>query len=291
MKNKIVYQSNCRIVSKDDQKYLRKIRKSNKEELFEYLKNKGFQNFLPYIEQKKDYELYRYIEDIKIPKEDKAIELMYVLSLLHTTTTTYQDIDIDKMKELFETTKEKITFLRNYYLDLQDYIETKEFMSPAEQLLMRNISNFYKALNYSEYKLNSWYKVKEKTSKERIVQLHNNLSLEHFLKEDVAYLVNWDKAKKDYVIYDFINFYKHEYLNLEMTSLFELYQSKYQYTEEEQLLFESLISLPPQIIFNKTNYINTINTKNIVTYVIKTSEFLSKQNEENQESNHTEFEQ
>lgn len=285
MKNKVEYISNSRIITLNETKYVQKIKKSNKEDLFDYLNNKGFKSFLPYEMEQNNYELYRYIEEKIIPKEDKAIELMNVLSSLHNATTTYQKVNINDVKELFETTQEKITYLRNYYLDLQDYIETKEFFSPAEQVLMNNISNVYKSLNYSEYKLTKWYELKEKQTMERIVQLHNNLSLEHFLKEDNSYLINWDKSKKDYVIYDFINFYKNEFQNLEMYSLFSLYQKNYQYTEDERLLFESLLSIPDKITFTKTNYINTINTRKIINYIEMTNIFLSEDNKKDQESN------
>lgn len=285
MKNKVEYISNSRIITLNETRYMQKIKKSNKEDLFDYLNTKGFKNFLPYEMEKDNYELYRYIEEKIIPKEDKAIELMNILSSLHNATTTYQKVNINDVKELFETTKEKITYLRNYYLDLQDYIETKEFFSPAEQVLMNNISNVYKALNYSEYKLTKWYELKEKQTMERIVQLHNNLSLEHFLKEENSYLINWDKSKKDYVIYDFINFYKNEFQNLEMYSLFSLYQKNYQYTEDERLLFESLLSLPDKITFTKTNYINTIDARRIINYIEMTNIFLSEDNKKDQESN------
>jgi fructose-1-phosphate kinase PfkB-like protein len=76
-----------------------------------------------------------------------------------------------------------------------------------------------------------------------------------------------------------------------MTSLFDIYQSQYQYTNDEFTLFESLISIPPKITFSKNNYTNTIIANNIVLYVSKTNEFLSKYNKENQESNKQELEE
>lgn len=281
MKNKISYKANSQIVIRDNKKYLKKIKKSNKEELFNYLQNKGFTNFLPYVEETNNYELYPYIDELKYPKEDKAVELIQTIALLHTLTTTYQDIDLNEIKELYEQTSNYLEELRYYYLDLQDYIETKEFFSPAEQLLMNNISNIYKAINYSNYKLNEWYKLIEKKTTIRQVQLHNNLSLEHILKDKIPYLINWDKSKKGLVIYDFINFYKNDFQNIEMSSLFKIYQSKYQYTEEEQLLFESLLTIPPKTLLNKTNYINTLEVRKMINYIEKTNTFLLKDNEEN----------
>ena len=162
-------------------------------------------------------------------------------------------------------------------------------MSPAEQLLMINISKFYKALNYAEHKIDLWYTKKENQKQERTVQLHNNLSLNHILKEEIPYIINWDKSKRGIPIFDFLIFYKKEYMDLEMNSLFNLYQNKYSFYPEEKLLFESLISIPEKIILNKTNYINTVNTKKIITYIDKTSQFLSEYNEKNENTNQEEF--
>lgn len=290
MKNKISYKNKTKIIKKDDQKYIYKIKKRDKSELYSYLKSKDFINYLPYVEMTNEHEVYRYVDEQLTSKEDKAIELIYTLSMLHIKTTTYQEIDIDKTKEIYEETKSKITYLRTYYLDLQDYIETKIYMSPAELLLMKNISKFYKALNYAEQKIDAWYQEKTKLKNERVVQLHNNLTLEHFLKEEIPYFINWDKSKKDLVIFDFLNFYKNEYHSLEMTSLFDIYQSKYKFSIDELLLFQSLISIPDKLTFSKTNYINTLEVKNVIVYIDKTRDFLSKYNEKNQKTDNEEFE-
>lgn len=285
MKKKIMYKSKSQIIISDTNKYVKKIKQSNKKELFNYLNNKGFKNYLPIIEETNEYEIYRYILEEDFPKEDKAIEIVKTLSMLHTLTTTYQEINQNKIKELYEQTLNNLSELKTYYLELQDHIETKEFFSPAEHLLMNNISNIYKAINYSNYKLEEWYQLIKTKKFQRYVQLHNNISLEHALKEEMLYFINWDTSKKDLVIYDFINFYKNEFQNLEMNALFKIYQSKFMYTDDEQLLFESLISMPPKMLFSKNNYINTLKARQLVDYVEKTNMFLLEDNKENQEDN------
>lgn len=285
MNNKITYKLKNKVKIENDVKYLYKPKKKNKGELYKYLEEKNFVNYLPYTKISNDYEIYNYIEDTNLPKEDKALELMNILSMLHTKTTTYQEVNIHKIKELYETIKKEIDYLKNYYLDIQDYIETKEFMSPAEYLLMRNISNIHKALNYSSFKLDSWYKQKETQKIERIALIHNNLKINHFLKDNKEYIISWDKSKKDYIIYDFLTFYKNEYSELEPISLFNLYQSKYKYTKDETLLFQSLIAIPPKVELKKTNYINVIEVKKIIIYVEKTNKFLSEYYKEEQKTN------
>lgn len=287
--NKISYKNNVKLVEESNNKYIYKIKKSEKKELYQYLTNKNFVYFLPFEESTNQYEKYRYINEKYINKEDKAIELINVLITLHVKTTTYQEMDLNTTKEFYEKTKEYINYLRSYYLDLQDYIETKIYMSPAEQLLMNNISKFYKALNYAEQKIDAWYFEKEKQKQERVVQLHNNLALSHFLIEENRYLINWDKSTKGIPIFDFLTFYKKEYQTLEMNSLFELYQSKYRFYNDELLLFQSLISIPEKITFEKTNYINTLNTKKVIIYIDKTNDFLSKYNKKDESTNYKEF--
>ncbi len=289
MKNSISYRGKTKIVAQDNKRYICKVKRQDKTPIFNYLKSKDFANYLPYTEVTNEYEIYRYLEDNLPEKEDKAIELIYTLSLLHAKTTTYQEIDLDYTKKIYEDTKSQLAYLRNYYLDLQDFLETKIYPSPAEYLVLNNISKFYKAINYSEQKIESWYQEKIKLKKERLVLLHNNLTLDHFIKDDIAYLISWDKAKKGLVIFDFLNFYKNEYLNVEMTSLFDIYQSKYHYSKDELLLFQALISIPEKITFKKTNYINTVEAKNKIIYIDKTNDFLSKYYEKNQKSNNQEL--
>ena len=128
--------------------------------------------------------------------------------------------------------------------------------------------------------------MKKETKKiERIALIHNNLRINHFLKDTKEYIISWDKSKKDYIIYDFLNFYKNEYNEIEVISLFNLYQSKYKYTEDETLLFQALIAIPPKVELKKTNYINTIEVKKIITYVEKTNKFLSEYYKEDQKAN------
>ena len=289
MKTKIRYKNKVKLIEKDDNKYIYKIKKSDKKDLYQYLLNIKFINFLPLKETNNQYEIYNYIEDEYITNDEKAIDIINVLISLHVKTTTYQEISIEEIKTLYENTKKNIKYLRNYYLDLQDYIETKVYMSPAEQLLMNNISKFYKALNYAEEKIEQWYIEKEQQKQERTVQLHNNLSLDHIIKKDIPYIISWDKSKRGNPIYDFLYFYKKEYNNLEMNYWFSLYQDKYSFYPEEKMLFESLISIPEKISFQKTNYINTINAKSIIDYVDKTNEFLLKYNKKNEHTNHEEF--
>ena len=73
-----------------------------------------------------------------------------------------------------------------------------------------------------------------------------------------------------------------------MNSLFDIYQSKYQYSEEEKLLFFSLLSLPEKIELKNNHYLNTQIVSKLVKYIIKTRAFILKENEKYQKVDESE---
>lgn len=269
------------IINKNNNKYNKILKTRNKKDLFNYLKNREFNNYLEPYEETESYELYRHIED-NIPIEDKAKDLIYIIALLHNKTTTYEKYGIDDVKELYELQKTKIYKLKEYYYSLHDKIENQIYYYPEEYLLLKNISLIYKLLSKSEELLEEWYKSQIKETKVRKCTLHRNLTLKKIKEEDnKIYLIDWDNYSKDLVIYDFIIFYKNEYKILEMTSLYDLYLSKYPLTKTEQLLLYSNLSLPKQVLLNKSHYENTINIKYLITYATNTLNFISKYDEKN----------
>ncbi len=280
----ISYKRNTKIINDGNEKYVIKVKKSNIEKTYDYLSGRKFNNFLASIDSNRSYEVYPYIVEKEITKEDKAVDLVYTLSLLHAKTTTYQNIDLDKVKEIYEESQSKLNYLNSYYHDLQDYIESRQYMAPGEYLLIRNISRIYMLLTFSKHMLEKWYNEKQKLKKERNVFLHNNITLDHFLENENAYFINWSKSHRGIVVYDFLNFYQNEYKSLEMSSLFEIYQSKYKYTQDEYYLFLSLLSIPPKVEFTNSNYINTLNVSNLINYVEGVEKFTSKENEKYQKT-------
>ena len=50
---------------------------------------------------------------------------MSIIALLHNKTTTYEDLNINKIKEIYEKYKQEIFKIKDYYYSLQDYFEEK----------------------------------------------------------------------------------------------------------------------------------------------------------------------
>ena len=275
------------LIKTNDGEYLIKEKIGNKEELYNYLRNRNFTNFLD-LEENDIYEIYPYKKD-DVSKSDKAIDLVYIMSMLHTKTTTYQELNLDRVKEVYEEFNDELSYLNTYYHNMQDYIETKIYMSPAEYLLIRNISSIYKMLELSKKNIDEWYTIKTKQYKERIVLIHNNISINNFIDLDNKELKNWDSSSKDWVVYDFYKFYKNDYKYLEFISLFEIYQTKYKYTKEEMLLFKALILKVWKLELNSSNYDNCVKTNDLIIYINKTKKLLSKENQEEQKTNNEKF--
>lgn len=285
---KIGYKNGNRLVTTDDGDYV--IKENKESNIYDYLDSRGFDNYSSLIEKNNKYRIFKYEKD-NVHSSDKAIDMIYLLSMLHIKTTTYREVDLDKVKEFYESSIDEIEYLNTYYHKLQDYAENKIYMSPCEYLFIRNASSIYQMLNFSRNYLEKWYNIKISDKKERVVLINNNLKLTNFVEYDKDKFLNWDHSRKDWVSYDFYNFYMNNYLELEMSSLFEIYQSKYKYTKDEELLLYTLLCKLWKVDFMGSNYENTIKVSNLVTYVQKTLSFISKQNKENKETYEKKFTQ
>ena len=135
-----------KIIKNKDSIYQKNIKKRQKQELYNYLSNRNFTNYLEPLEETTKTETFRYIEN-NLSKEDLSLDLIYIMTNLHTKTTTYENINLDEIKTIYEETKDQIIRLKDYYLSLQDKLEMNIYLSPSEYLLIRNISNIHKFLS------------------------------------------------------------------------------------------------------------------------------------------------
>ena len=114
--------NNARIIDTKNGKYVIKKKKiDNKQEIYNYLYNRNFNYYLPIEKNDSEYEIYRFIEEKNISKADKAIDLIYALSMLHIKTTTYREVLLDDVKKIYEEIISKLKYLNEYYHNIQDY--------------------------------------------------------------------------------------------------------------------------------------------------------------------------
>ncbi|MBQ3468801.1 MAG: hypothetical protein IJH18_01915 [Bacilli bacterium] len=258
-------------------------KKRRNKEIYNYLEAKDFRYYLEPIRTKKGIDEFAFLKETKIDNNDKALDLMYILAYLQNKTTSYEDINLDKVKEKFESINERIISLRNYYYQLQDKIERKVYFNPSEYLLMINISLIYEALNQAKTTIDKYYELVTKKAKIRKVFIHGKLELNHFFDNEDKKLISFNNLEKDLPIYDFIYFYKTHYRDADMIDLFNAYQNKFLYSEEELMLLFSEILVTNKVEIRDNSYLVYEKVQNLIEYVQITKNFVLKQNEKYKE--------
>lgn len=275
--NSLESKDKIKIITTSDNKYILKEKKKDKSNLFSYLYSRNF-NYFPKLynnDQSDQYEIFDYITDISMPNQEKGQDIILLIALLHNKTSFYKKVDIDDFKIVYESIKAKINDTRMHYERLNELFDNEIYMSPSNYLLARNISKIYSSLNYCNYELNNWYKLVKDKDRVRVATIHNNLKLDHLLKNNEPYLISWDHSLIDSPIYDLYNFYKSEYNNLEFNELFYLYEKKYPLTEDERKLLFILISLPEKYEKSTNEYLNTKKVNEIINYLYTTDKVIS----------------
>lgn len=270
--NKLTIKSNAKII--DDKIVIKDRKKEDLDKTYRYLKSRSFDYFPEPLLVDDNYEAYPYIEDTDEPREQKAIDLTHILSLLHSKTTFYREVDIDKNKEIYEDILAKLEYLNNYYTDLITLIEKEVYMSPSSYLIARNISIIFQSIYFAKKSIEDWYKKIENNKNERVVNIHNNINLDHYIKNDKPYLISWNRSKIDNPIYDLLSFYQNHYLELDFDDLFHYYESNYPLKEEERLLLFTYMAIPQKIEIEKDEYKMCIKINKIIDYLYKTSNLI-----------------
>jgi len=263
---------NVTIVTTNNGKYAIKKNKIDKK-IKSYLRSRNFDYLPKYIEDE-NYIISEYIEDFDLPAEQKIIDLVELLALLHNKTTHYKEVDLSYYTELYEDLSNNIEYLYSYYTDTINIIESKVFMSPSEYLLARNISVIYNTLDLCYEMLEDFYKLVKEKRKQRLVVLHNNLDLNHYIINEEPYLISWDNAKIDSPIFDIYKLYKKYVLDFDFSEILRHYENRYPLFDSEKLVLFVLITLPDIIEFKNSDYDNCVQISKILDSMIKTKELV-----------------
>ena len=270
--NKITIKNNTRII--DDKIVLKKKKNNDLNNVYKYLKSRSFDYFPEPITIDNLYEVYPFLEDTYEPSEQKATDIMHLLGLLHSKTTFYREIDIDKNKEIYENISDELEYLNNFYNDLITMIEKEVYMSPSGYLIARNINIIFGSIYYAKHNLEEWYKKIDNNKNERVVNIHNNISLDHYIKNEKPYLISWNKSRIDSPIYDLLSFYKNHYLYFDFDDLFHFYESGYPLKEDERLLLFTYMAIPYKIEIISDEYEMCIKINKMIEYLYKTSNLI-----------------
>ena len=279
---------NALLIETQTGKYKIKLKNKDTKYIYDYLKSRSF-DYLPQIisNENEEYEITKYIESFNVPDEQKILDLIDIVSLLHNKTTHYKEVTEDDYKEIYEDINNNINHLYSYYNDLITIIDTKVYMSPYEYALARNISKIFSALNFAHDQINQWYKLVKEKNKKRLVVLHNNLELNHLIINEKNYLISWDKSKIGIPIFDLYKLYLNHGLEFDFAELFKRYEKKYPLYEDERKLFFILIIIPQKIELTEDEFENTRQVGKIIDMIYKTQKFISPYYSEKSKENNT----
>lgn len=258
---------NIYIINTDLKKYI--IKKSNKD-IYDYLNSRTF-DYYPDTMFLDNYLVSDYEEEIIIPDEQKILDLIDLVSLLHKKTTYYNSINENDLKQIYEDIGNDINYLLKYYDILMTNIESLEFMSPKEFYLAKNISLIYYALEKCQKQLNNWYKTFKDKTNYRVSYIHNNLTLEHFINNK---LISWENSKIDIPIFDIYKLYKETYDRFDWFEIYKRYNLNFPLNKFEIELFEILIMLPNKIEFTNNEYDSTLLVTKEIIYLNKTNKLI-----------------
>ncbi len=256
-KNSVIIKED-RVIKKNNDKLL---------ELYDYLDSVGFNNYPKVINNNDDYIESEFIKEKRFHETSEGIEFIKTVSLLHSKTVFNKDVSKNKYRNIYNKISNNLEYLKKYYEELISNIEEEEYMKPSHYLLIRNYTILDSAIKYSKSTLKKWFKKVENKSKERVSIVHNNLSLEHFIRSDKNYLLSFDNYLVDTPVLDIFKFYKKDGYKLDFNLLLNEYNKTFELLEEEKMLLNILISMPPKIEEVKDEYLNTINIKNTFNYI------------------------
>ncbi len=241
---------NVSIATTNEGKYVFKDQKVNLK-ILDYLKSRNFDYMPKFINDihNDEYQITEYVSSFDIPKERQILDLITLVALLHSKTTHYKEVEPNYYEEIYEDIDANLNYLYGYYTDIITLIESKVFMSPSEYLLARNINVMYDSIDACKENLETWHDLVKDKRKRRDVVLHNNLKLDHFIRNESSFLVSWDKAKIGSPVFDLYKLYRNHALDFDFGDILKEYENSYPLTDDEKKLLITLISMPPLIEF------------------------------------------
>lgn len=242
--------------------------------LFSYLNSRSFYNYPKVIAKDDDYITYEYLKELETPKEQQLLDLILVVAKLHNKTVYFKEVTEDKYKEIYDNIKDNVIYLRDYYSGIYDEAFNEIYISPAKYNFLLNYSLLNNDLAFILDELDEWFNLVKESNKQRVCLIHNNLSLEHFIKGMDSYLISWDKYTFDTPVMDIINLYHNEYLTCDFSGILKEYLKNFKLSVDEEKLLFILLSLPDKVNFDDSEFNNTINVANLVDYIKRTEKLI-----------------
>lgn len=266
--------------------FIIKPKKKDINELYNYLISRGFDNFPKLIDASRvDVNVFEYVESIRMPKEQMCDDIIDLIASLHNKTSYFKEVSEDTYKAIYEDIKSNISYLKNYYDTMFEIGFTAIYPSPSNYQFLRNFSKLNAALDFCSKELDEWYELIKGETKTRVAVVHNNLSLDHYLKGNKEVLISWDDYMIDTPIIDLVKLYKNSYLTVNFSEVLERYLYKFPLLEYEKKLLFILITLPPEFKKCDSELLQCRENSRVIDYVFKTEDLIRPYYSDNTEEN------
>lgn len=264
------------IIKSKDKTYVIKLN-TNNYDIYKYLLSRDF-SFFPenYSLSNDNYDISLFIDNLEICNEQRISDYIKLISLLHFKTSYNREINLDEVKEIYESINNKIINLRNYYIKLNDEIDHELFLSPSSYLLVRNISLIYSVLDNIDLLLIDIYKKLKNEKSIRVSLLHNNIDLNHLIINEEEYLISWDKSYFDNPIYELEKIFRKYYDIINLNDLINIYEKYNKLSLLEKRLLIINLSIPKKLLLTNDVYLDTDLINKEIKYLKKVYELLIK---------------
>ena len=275
---KVRYRGNAQILEEEEKKYVMKKISPASRDIYHYLESRNFLHFPRSLFISSDnIEISEYIPDAPVDAAQRVEDMIYLLTLLHNKTTFYKELDLDEIKKIYEEGMEEFQYLLKYYQSIEQMIQEEVYMSPANYYFILNITRVYQILNQGILSLEKWYQLVQNKKTLRFVLNHNHLKKEHLREGENLCFISWNKANFGFPQNDLLNLWQNNYEYLSLSSLLDLYQSKYRLLEYEYYHFVAKICRLKRIDFNKKEQEKMREIIYFIKYMEKVDDYLSKQ--------------
>ena len=247
--NKITYRGNSIVLNTPLGLFIL----NNKDNIktYDYLISRGFNYILPIVDYDNSSILFKYENPINYNINEKALDYVKLLSLLHNKTSYFINIKKEENKKIFDKLKKYIEEIKNYYDNITSKIENNIYYSPNEYLFIRNVSAVYNNIFLLYDRLEKWYEKYKNNTKKRVCTLYNNYDLNDLIKtKDNIYLYDFKKSYIDSPIYDLNKFYNIYFDHFDFNNLYKVYNKTLELNEYEKDLLMILNLIPPKIIID-----------------------------------------
>jgi len=251
--------------------------KCNKDikELYRYLSSRSFEYYPKLVEDNRsDVNVFEYVEDFSIDSEQKLYDMIKLVSLLHNKTSFFKEITKDKIKDIYESLLGRVVFLEENLNKIIFEAEDELFVSPSHNLLINSSTKIFESFTFLKNEIETWYKLSESDTKTRVVLVHNNLELEHYIKNDNDYLISWDNYIIDTPIIDIVKLYKKIYLLMDFTEPLKIYLSEFELLDKEKKLLYIMLVMPDELVLSNDEIKNVYIVRKYLDYVFKTENLI-----------------